>query len=50
LAQEPIMMAEAFKHAIIAGRAGYKAGVMQKREFASPSTPTIGTPFWHQEG
>ena len=49
LAQEPIMMAEAFRHAIIAGRAGYKAGVMQKREFASPSTPTIGTPFWHQE-
>ncbi len=48
LAQDPIMMAEAFKYAVEAGRLGYKAGVMQKREFASPSTPTIGTPFWHQ--
>ncbi len=48
LAQDPIMMAEAFKYAVDAGRLGYQAGAMQKREFASPSTPTIGTPFWHQ--
>ena len=48
LAHDPIMMAEGFKYALQAGRAGYQAGVMQQREFASPSTPTIGTPFWHQ--
>ena len=48
LAQDPIKMAEAFKLAVESGRLGYQAGVMQKREFASPSTPTVGTPFWHQ--
>jgi thiazole synthase len=47
-AQDPVMMAEAFKYAVKAGRLGHQAGTMQKREFASPSTPTIGTPFWHQ--
>ena len=50
LAQDPILMAKAFKNAVEAGHLGYKAGTMQKREFASPSTPTIGTPFWHQFG
>jgi len=48
LAQEPVVMAEAFKHAIYAGRLSYEAGAMQKRDMASPSTPTVGTPFWHQ--
>jgi thiazole synthase len=48
LAQDPILMAKAFKNAVEAGHLGYKAGTMQKREFASPSTPTVGTPFWHQ--
>ncbi len=48
LAQDPILMAKAFKYAVEAGHLGYKAGTMQRREFASPSTPTIGTPFWHQ--
>ena len=48
LAQDPVKMAEAFKYATKAGRLAYEAGTMQKREFASPSTPTIGTPFWHQ--
>ncbi len=48
LAQDPIKMAESFKYAVKAGRLGFQAGTMQKREFASPSTPTIGTPFWHQ--
>ena len=48
LAQDPVKMAQAFKYATIAGRLGYEAGTMQKREFASPSTPTVGTPFWHQ--
>jgi len=48
LAQDPVKMADAFRVAVEAGRLGYEAGVMQKREFASPSTPTVGTPFWHQ--
>jgi thiazole synthase len=41
-------MAEAFADAIDAGRKAYNAGLMQKRQTASPSTPTIGQPFWHQ--
>ncbi|MBT5323046.1 MAG: thiazole synthase [Campylobacteraceae bacterium] len=48
LAQDPVKMADSFRLAIDAGRLGYEAGTMQQREFASPSTPTIGTPFWHQ--
>lgn len=48
LAQEPIDMARAFRYAIEAGRLGHKAVAMQQREFASPSTPVVGTPFWHQ--
>jgi len=48
LAQDPVKMARAFKYAIEAGRFGYESGTMQQREFASPSTPTVGTPFWHQ--
>ena len=48
LAQDPVKMAAAFKYATQAGRLGYEAGTMQEREFASPSTPTVGTPFWHQ--
>ncbi len=48
LAQDPVAMARAFALAVEAGRIGYEAGAMQEREFASPSTPTVGTPFWHQ--
>jgi len=48
LAQDPVKMADAFRMAVEAGRLGYEAGVMKEREFASPSTPTVGTPFWHQ--
>ncbi len=47
-ASNPILMASAFKEAISAGRNAYLAGIMPERELASPSTPTIGTPFWHQ--
>ena len=28
-------------------RAAYEAGLMDARDFASPSTPVVGTPFWH---
>ena len=49
-AHQPALMAEAFAQAISAGRKAYKAGLMTKRQTASPSTPTIGKPFWHQGG
>ncbi len=49
LAQDPVAMATAFGGAVAAGRLAYEAGVMPKRNFASPSTPTVGTPFWHGE-
>ncbi len=48
LAQEPIAMAKAFSYAVESGRIGYEAGAMEERDFASPSTSIIGTPFWHQ--
>ncbi|CAM2008012.1 thiazole synthase [Acanthopleuribacter pedis] len=47
LAQDPVAMARAFAGAVESGRLAYEAGVMPKRDFASPSTPTLGTPFWH---
>ena len=46
----PARMAEGFAHAIRGGRLAYEAGLMPQREFAVPSTPVIGTPFWHHEG
>lgn len=48
LARDQVAMARAFADAVRAGRAGYLAGLMQPRDMASPSTPTVGTPFWHQ--
>jgi len=47
LARDPILMARGFARALEAGRAGFEAGAMAERDFASPSTPTLGTPFWH---
>lgn len=49
LARNPVEMAKAFAAAVRAGRAGFEAGLMTPREMASPSTPTLGTPFWQQE-
>jgi thiazole synthase len=46
-AQNPPLMAGAFKQSIQAGRAAYRAGLMLKRQTANPSTPTVGKPFWH---
>lgn len=48
LAMDPVSMARAFALATDAGDMGHKAGVMSKRKFASPSTPVVGTPFWHK--
>lgn len=47
-AHNPAQMAGAFAKAIESGREAYCAGLMHKRQTASPSTPTIGQPFWHQ--
>ncbi len=48
LAQDPVSMALAFSQGIQAGRLAFKAGVMIAHESAQPSTPVLGTPFWHQ--
>lgn len=46
-ADDPVAMAGAFRLAVEAGRTAHRAGLMGPRDFASPSTPVIGTPFWH---
>jgi len=46
-AGDPVEMAKGFRLAVEAGRVAYEAGLMGPRDFASPSTPVVGTPFWH---
>src|SRR5438874_1792156 len=46
-AADPVAMAGAFRSGVEAGRLAYEAGLMEARDFASPSTPVVGTPFWH---
>ena len=41
-AQQPILMAEAMNHAIVAGRLAYLAGRMPKKLYASASSPLDG--------
>jgi len=41
-AKEPIVMAEAMKHAVMAGRMSYLAGRIPKRPYATASSPTEG--------
>ena len=48
LAQEPVTMAGAFADAVQAGRSAFLAGAMTAQDAAQPSTPVLGTPFWHQ--
>ncbi|WP_460027622.1 thiazole synthase [Methyloparacoccus murrellii] len=47
-ADDPVALAQAFAQAIAAGRLAHRGGAMVERESAEPSTPVIGTPFWHQ--
>jgi thiazole synthase len=47
LAQDPVVMARAFANAVLAGRAAFLSGAMQSQDNAQPSTPVLGTPFWH---
>ena len=48
-AGDPALMASAFANAVKAGRNAYLAGIIAKQEKASPSTPLLDRPFWHQE-
>lgn len=48
LAASPAQMAHAFAKAVDAGRMAYESGLMPSRDFATPSTPIVGKPFWHQ--
>jgi thiazole synthase len=41
-AKDPVRMARAMKHAVIAGREGYLAGRMAKKRYADPSSPLAG--------
>lgn len=50
MAQDPVQMAHAFSLATVAGRLAYLSGAMPEHASAQPSTPTLGTPFWHQTG
>ena len=45
-AVDPVSMASAFRHAVIAGRQAYRSGIMPERDTAHPSTPVLGQPFW----
>ena len=44
-AQDPVLMASAMKHAVIAGREAFLAGRMPRKRFASASSPIDGTFF-----
>ena len=41
-AQDPVLMAQAMKHAVIAGRSAYLAGRMPKKLYATASSPMEG--------
>jgi len=44
-ARDPVLMASAMKHAIVAGREAFLAGRMPRRRYASASSPTDGVSF-----
>lgn len=43
---DPVAMAGAFAAAVAAGRAAYRAGPIQVRDMACPSTPVLGRAEW----
>ena len=49
-AGDPAKMAEAFAQSIEAGRQGFLSGIIAQQDSATPSTPLIDKPFWHQQG
>ena len=42
MSSKPVIMAESFKNAVIAGRKSYLAGRMQKSNYAKASSPKVG--------
>jgi thiazole synthase len=44
-AQNPVLMASAMKHAVIAGRQAFLAGRIPRKRYASASSPLDGTIF-----
>lgn len=46
-ANNPVLMARAFRSAVESGRQAFLAGLMLERQTASPSTTPVGQPFWH---
>ncbi len=44
-AGKPVLMAQAMRHAVIAGRQAYLAGRMPRRRYASASSPMTDLPF-----
>jgi thiazole synthase len=44
-AKDPVLMASAMKHAIVAGRQAFLAGRMPRRRYASASSPATDLPF-----
>jgi len=49
-AGDPAQMAGAFAKAIEAGRTAYLSGIIEAQDSATPSTPELDKPFWHQDG
>ena len=45
-AGNPVQMAKAFAGAVIAGRNGFEADIMEPRDMASPSTPVAGLGYF----
>ncbi len=41
-ARDPILMASAMRHAVVAGRAAWRAGRMPRKRYASASSPETG--------
>ncbi len=48
-AGDPPLMAGAFAKSIEAGREAYLAEIITPQDMATPSTPLLDRPFWHQE-
>jgi len=44
-AGKPVLMAQAMRHAVIAGRQAFLAGRMPRRRYASASSPISDLPF-----
>ena len=48
-AQEPVLMAEAMRHAVEAGRLAYRAGRIPRRHYAQASSPSAGVAAFDPE-